>query len=398
MRILGIETSCDETAASIVEDGRTVLSNIIATATADVAPYGGVFPEVAARRQVEYIVPVIERALKSAGTACQDIKAIAVTKGPGLLTSLLVGVMAARTLASAWKQPLIGVHHTLGHLDSPWLELENTLRGEAYQYTSILVPSAPPEFPTLTLSVSGGHTELWLRGSHTRGTLLGRTLDDAAGEAFDKGAVLLGLPYPGGPALSRLAGTGNPTSVTFPSPLAGEETCNFSFAGLKTSLKYHLRDRGGLAVLSQEEIRDITASYQEAICRHLVSRVERAIRLHPHVHAIHLVGGVSANARLQTLLQDRVRQLSTACPAKLKRSAERSGVNGLPTDLSPEALAKEEALAKVGQLSIRWPAAIEFCTDNAAMIAGAAFFMVQELSEKAFAPFETEASPQLIAF
>lgn len=338
MRILGIETSCDETAAAIVQDGRIVLSTIIASSKKEQELYGGVFPEVAARRQLECIVPAIHQALERARLPTSHLDAIAVTKGPGLLPSLLVGNMAARTLASVWKKPLIGVHHTLGHLDSPWLEC-----GE------------DPAFPLLTLSVSGGHTELWLRESHTKGKVLGRTLDDAAGEAFDKGATLLGLPYPGGPALSALAEKGNPASVRFPSPLEGHDGCDFSFAGLKTSLKYMLRDRGGLLALSEQEKRDTAASFQETICAHLLSGISKALKLCPEAREVHLVGGVSANTRLRKLLTE-----------LLSRGSLRT--------------------------RIRTPTRMEYCTDNAAMIAAAGYFLVEERGEDAFDTFSTEAS------
>ncbi len=339
MRILGIETSCDETAASVVEGGRRVLSNVIASSRKEQEAFHGVFPEVAARRQLECIVPAVDQALERAHLQPSELDAIAVTKGPGLLPSLLVGTMAARTLAAVWKKPLVGVHHTLGHLDSPWLECEDE-----------------PAFPLLTLSVSGGHTELWLRESHTKGQLLGRTLDDAAGEAFDKGATLLGLPYPGGPALSLLAEKGDLKAVKFPSPLAGKEGLSFSFAGLKTSLKYLLRDAGGLLALSEEEKKNIAASYQEAICRHLLSRVEKALKLYPEAREVHLVGGVSANTRLRRGLQELL-------GAETKH---------------------------------RTPLRFEYCTDNAAMIAAAAYFLIEERWDGVFASFETEASVSLM--
>lgn len=368
MRILGIETSCDETAASVVEDGVKVLSNVIATSSAEHARYGGVFPEMAARRQLECIVPALQGALDDARVNPRDLDAVAVTKGPGLLPSLLIGVSAARVFASRFSLPLIGVHHTLGHLSSPWLER-----------TSEIV------FPVLALSVSGGHTELWLRESHAKGALLGRTRDDAAGEAFDKGAVLLGLPYPGGPALSRLAEAGDSESVPFPLPFQGHETCDMSFSGLKTSLKYLLRDKGGIEALSEKERKDIAASYQEAICKHLVSRITQALGIHPKVREVHLVGGVSANIRLRALLQELVRQ--------------RSIVNGLPGEARPVRRSLGEGgRAKSGQPAIRWPKAIEWCTDNAAMIAAAAYFMAQERGDRACSPFEAEASAGPMAF
>lgn len=337
MRILGIETSCDETAAAVVENGRKVLSNVIASSVKEQAEFGGVYPEVAARKQVEFIIPVVDQALREAEMKSADLDAIAVTKGPGLLTSLLIGGIAARTLSSVWKKPLIGVHHTLGHLCSPWLESSDEI-----------------PFPVLALSVSGGHTEIWHRESHMKGTLLGSTRDDAAGEAFDKGATLLGLPYPGGPALSKLAEMGNPHFIEFPRPLLGEKTCDFSFSGLKTSLKYALRDRGGLDAQSEAERRDIAASFQEAICNHLVSRVERALELHPEVREFHLVGGVAANSRLRKILRTTV-------------GARRA-------------------------LPLRVPVDFSYCTDNAAMIASAGFFLVSELGKKAYERFETEAS------
>ena len=330
MIVLGIETSCDETSAALVENGKRVLAEVTASSVQEQAKYGGVFPEVAARRQLEFITSVIEEAVGE-----NQFDAIAVTRGPGLLTSLLVGTTAARTLASIWKKPLIGVHHTLGHLSSPWLECDDDI-----------------EFPILALSVSGGHSEIWLRESHTQGKLIGKTRDDAAGEAFDKGAALLGLPYPGGPAISKLAEGGNPHYIEFPRPLAGEETLGFSFSGLKTSLKYALRDRGGVEVLSEAERKDVAASFQEAVCRHLVDQIVRALEEHD-VRELHLVGGVAANGRLREMLKERC-----------------------------------------GDVKMRIPP-LKYCTDNAAMIAAAGYFMHQELGEGAYEKFETEASTVL---
>src|SRR3989344_2396156 len=188
MRSLGIETSCDETAIAIVEDGQRVKSSVIASSVEAFTATGGVIPEEAARKQIECIVAVLKEVLHKGEMSWDQIDAIAVTKGPGLLGSLLIGTVTSRALASIWEKPLIGVHHTLGHLSSTWLDLPE---------------GQEPQFPILTLSASGGHTELWLRTNHLSGTLLGRTRDDAAGEAFDKGATLLGLPYPGGPSISK---------------------------------------------------------------------------------------------------------------------------------------------------------------------------------------------------
>ena len=192
MYILGIETSCDETSAAVVRDGQIVLSCVIASSRKEFERSGGVIPEYAARRQGECMIRIIERALSEGKISAQDIDSIAVTRGPGLLGSLLVGTVTARSLGSIWNKPVITVHHTLGHLYSPWLAATDSVVSK-------------PTFPLLSLSVSGGHSDLWYFTDHCQGKLIGTTRDDAAGEAFDKGASMLGLPYPGGPALSKLA-------------------------------------------------------------------------------------------------------------------------------------------------------------------------------------------------
>lgn len=336
MRILGLETSCDETAAAVVEDGTRVLSNVIASSRDAFQKSGGVIPEEAARRQVECILPVLQQAFDGIGLTPKDLDAIAVTRGPGLLGSLLVGTTTARILASIWRLPLIGVHHIIGHLSSTWLMPET---------------SNEPTFPILTLSASGGHTELWLREAHTRGQLLGRTRDDAAGEAFDKGATLLGLPYPGGPAIAALAEEGDRMRFTFPLPLAEENTLDFSFSGLKTALRYLLRDlENKQRAISSQQRADLAASYQHALCRHLVDRIRRALAKYPDIRDVHLVGGVSANRHLRTLAAD-----------------------------------------AIGNRLLRFPVKLSWCTDNAAMIAAAAEFLIRErgMPEDAW---ETEAS------
>lgn len=330
MRILGIETSCDETAAALVEDGRVVRANVIASSMKNFERTGGVIPEQAARRQVEYILPVLEEVLRGTGLVMDEIDAIAVTKGPGLMGSLLTGTATARMLSLLWGKPLIGVHHTLGHLTSPWLGLEEE-----------------PQFPVLTLSASGGHTELWLRTAHAEGMLLGRTRDDAAGEAFDKGASLLGLPYPGGPAIGETALKGDEKAVKFPLPLTKEDTLDFSFSGLKTSLRYAVRDAGPLG---ETLIANLAASYQFALCRHLADRVKNALEEHD-VREVHVVGGVSANTRLREMMRE-------TC----------------------------------GGLTVRTPQTLSYCTDNAAMIASAAYYLWKEKSDEAFEGFATSAS------
>ncbi|MDD5102834.1 MAG: tRNA (adenosine(37)-N6)-threonylcarbamoyltransferase complex transferase subunit TsaD [Candidatus Peribacteraceae bacterium] len=339
MNVLGIETSCDETSAAVVTDGRTVQSCIIASSRSAFALSGGVIPEHAAREQLQSIHPVIDQALTQANMTAKDIDLIAVTRGPGLLGSLLVGTVTARTLAALWHTPLAGVHHTIGHLSSIWLD--------AQQF---------PQFPLLTLSASGGHTELWLRTSHAAGELLGQTRDDAAGEAFDKGASMLSLPYPGGPSVSQAGEHGNPRAFPFPHPLSDEDTLDFSYSGLKTALKYTLRDlttaqRSALSATGSPLAADLAASYEYAICTHLCDRVERALRRHENAQEVHVAGGVSANRRLRSMLG-----------------------------------------AVCGGRPVRFPAKLLYCTDNAAMIAAAATFLQQENNNKHNGHFETAAS------
>lgn len=336
MRILGIETSCDETSVAIVENGCCVRSCVIASSRRDFETKGGVIPEDAARRQLEMMLPVLEKALVDARCTQDEIDAIAVTQGPGLLGSLLVGTTTARVLATLWKKPLIPVHHTLGHLSSTWLCSD---------------VNHCPIFPLLTLSVSGGHSDVWMRTSHAIGTLIGTTRDDAAGEAFDKGAVMLGLPYPGGPALAALAKTGDEHAYAFPLPLEKEHTVDFSFSGLKTSLKYLLRDLGDTAKPAS-----VAASYQYAICTHLARALEIALQQHPEMHEIHLVGGVSANQRLREMTS---------------------------------------ALALKQGITVRWPCKILYCTDNAAMIAAAGYFLLSEKPEMLGSSFRTSATLDL---
>jgi N6-L-threonylcarbamoyladenine synthase len=336
MLVLGIETSCDETSAALVRDGRHVLSNVIASSKQAFAKLAGVIPEEAARQQVECMMPVVREALAAANITPAQIDAVAVTRGPGLLGSLLVGSVTARVLGACWDKPVIGVHHTLGHLSSPWLS----------------PPGTPPRdcrFPLLTLSVSGGHTDIWLRESHLRGRILGRTRDDASGEAFDKGASVLGLPYPGGPSIAAEAVRGNPKRYPFPKPLAGNDSLDFSFSGLKTALKYLLRDDPDAA----RNIPDVAASFQHAICVHLADRLERALERHPEANEVHLVGGVSANTHLREIAG---------------------------------------ALCRERSIELRHPLALPYCTDNAAMIAAAGYFMQQEQPRSAARPFETKAS------
>ena len=313
-RVLAVETSCDETAAAVVEDGRHILANIIASQVELHQRYGGVYPEVASRAHVEAVVPTIERALATAHIALDDVDAIAVTYGPGLAGSLLVGVNAAKGLALGRGLPLIGVNHLEGHIYSLWL-----------------TEGPEPKFPLLCLIVSGGHTELLLMTDHLTYRRLGGTIDDAAGEAFDKVARLLGLGYPGGPLIERAAANGNPKAFHFTRARTDNEY-DFSFSGLKTAVLRVVQE-----LESQETelpVADLAASFQAAVVDALVDKTLRAAQAF-HVQEILLAGGVSANTALR------------------------------------EALTKAAAPGPV-----RYPPLI-LCTDNAAMIAAAGYFRLQ---------------------
>jgi N6-L-threonylcarbamoyladenine synthase len=278
MKILGIETSCDETSVSVVENGRVILSNIIASSADMHAATGGIIPEQAARQQVVSILPVLSNALNSAGVTKEDIDAIAVTSGPGLIGSLLVGIETARTLSSLWDKPLISVNHLVAHLYANWLMDEE------------------PKFPALALVISGGHTDLVLMKNHGDIEWIGGTRDDAAGEAFDKAARLLGLPYPGGPAIGKEAQVyidNNPNDKLeyFPRPMKGDKNFDWSFSGLKTAV---LRETQKEKPLSTGQI---SAEVQEAIIDVLLDKTFKAVDLY-HPKSLLLAGGVSANARL----------------------------------------------------------------------------------------------------
>jgi N6-L-threonylcarbamoyladenine synthase len=285
--VLGIETSCDETAAAIVEDGRRVLADVVASQILVHAPYGGVVPEVASRQHVATIVPVIQRTVADAGITLGDLDAIAVTCGPGLVGALLVGVETAKSLAFALGKPLIGVNHLAGHLAAIFL-------GE----------DAPPPFPHLALLVSGGHTALIRVDEPGRTSLLGATRDDAAGEAFDKVGKLLGLGYPGGVAIDRLAATGNPRAVELPRALPARDDLDFSFSGLKTAVATRLAKTG---VPEGAALADFCASFQSAVVDVLVRKSRRAL-VREGLGALVVCGGVAANRGLRTALGEAARQ------------------------------------------------------------------------------------------
>lgn len=326
-RILGIESSCDETAAAVVSDGRVIHSNVVASQTDLHAKYGGVFPELASREHVKAIYAIVEQALIQAHLDIQDIDAVAVTRGPGLAGSLVVGVNMAKSLSLATGKPLIGVNHLEGHIYSAWLYPANTS------------PHQVPRFPLLALLISGGHSELVLIKDHLKYERLGGTLDDAAGEAFDKVARLLDLPYPGGPSIQKASHAGRATAFTFPRSMM-EGTWDFSFSGVKTSV---LRMVESLQAEGRTlPIDDLAASFQAAVVDVLIEKTLMAADEFD-VREIIVAGGVSANKRLREKIL-----------AESKR----------PVHIPP----------------------LSLCTDNAAMIAGAGYyhFIQQDFSSQDF--------------
>lgn len=283
-RVLGIESSCDETAAAVVENGRALLSNVVASQVELHSRYGGVFPEVASRQHIKTIYAVIEQALQQAHLSLIDVDAIAVTRGPGLAGSLVVGVNAAKGIALARGLPLVGVNHLEGHIYSSWV------------YPADLIhPSPEPQFPLMALLVSGGHTELNYIKGHLDYQRLGATLDDAAGEAFDKVARLLGLPYPGGPSIQTAAETGDPKAFNFPRTRL-EGTWDFSFSGLKTAVLRLVRkfEEAGTPL----PVNDLAASFQASVVDVLFTKTINAAKSYG-AREILVAGGVSSNRALR---------------------------------------------------------------------------------------------------
>ncbi len=323
--IFGIETSCDETAASVVKDGVEVLSNVVASQIAKHAPYGGVVPELAAREHLTAIGHVAGEALKTAGVKPDDLDAVAVTNGPGLIPALLVGLNFAKGFAAAHHKPLIGVNHFLAHIYG------------AFYDTGVKFDD-PSLYPMLAMVVSGGHTSIVLIGLDGQARIVGTTLDDAAGEAFDKAAKMLNLGYPGGPVIQKGAEKGDPLKYRFPRSLTGaagkpldpENRFNFSFSGVKTSLLYHARALGGPEKIEGQELYDTLASYQDAIVDVLCSKAFDAAE-HFNVASAVLSGGVACNS----VLRD---EFARRAPKRLKV----------------------------------FIAQRKYCTDNAAMVAGLA--------------------------
>jgi len=289
INILGIETSCDETAAAVVADGSTVKSSVIASQTGLHEKYGGVVPEIASRAHIENIYPVITEAMSQANVTKDDIAAIAVANQPGLTIALIVGVIAAKTLSFVWEKPLIAINHLHAHLQSAMIAEQDL------------------ELPAVALIVSGGHTCLYQCESPLELKLLGACIDDAAGEAFDKVATILKLPYPGGPAIEKIAKKGDPNAIDFPRTLLGPDSLDFSFSGIKTAVLYYcqgqdMKAENRVDSMSEQEIADIAASFQQAVIDVLVKKTRRVADM-VGAKTILLGGGVAANSVLRSALQ-----------------------------------------------------------------------------------------------
>ena len=316
MKILGIETSCDETAAAVVEDGSKILSNVVVSQIDIFAEYGGVIPEVAARSHLEAMMPVVNRALKDASCSWDKIDAIAVTHAPGLLGSLLIGTLTARTLAVLHDKPLYATHHLKSHVYANWLNVdeseelvsERALEAARPSFTlSKTNSSDSPQFPLLAMVISGGHTQILYMRGHDQFEIIGTTHDDAVGECFDKVAKILGLPYPGGPAIAKEALRGNENRYKLPHPHV--DGLDFSFSGLKTAVLRAVQKELGLPIshpshdlknhLTDEMRADFAASFQKTAIDILNEKIKLAIQEHPEIKSIVFAGGVSANQKLR---------------------------------------------------------------------------------------------------
>jgi len=336
INILGIETSCDETAAAVVADGRVVKSSVVASQTKLHEKYGGVVPELASRAHLEKICPIITEALDQADITKDDLDAIAVANQPGLAVALIVGVTAAKTLSLVWEKPLIAINHLHAHIQSA------------------IFNEPEVQLPAIALIVSGGHTSLYDYHSPLEPRLLGRTIDDAAGEAFDKVAMILNLSYPGGPSIEEAAKNGDPDAIDFPRTMLSKDSLDFSFSGIKTAVLYYcqgqdMKGENRIASMSRKEIADIAASFQKAVVDVLVEKTRRGAEK-IGAKTVLLGGGVAANTALRNALQQMCEQYH-GLPAR--------GTN--KKTVSPEKPLKLLVADK------------RYCTDNAVMVASLAY-------------------------
>ncbi len=399
MKILAIESSCDETAAAVVEDGRRILSNVVISQIDIFKEYGGVIPEVAARSHLEAILPVIHKALKDASLTKDDIDYIAVTHTPGLLGSLLIGTLTARTLAILWKKPLYAVHHLKSHIYANWLGSETSAKTIFVQHGCVAShlknrsehsPSSQatalrknvsagvsqlanlPEFPLLALVVSGGHTQIIYMRAHNQFEIIGTTRDDAVGECFDKVAKILGLPYPGGPSIAECAKNGDEVRYKLPHPKV--DGLDFSFSGLKTAVLRAVQAELDLPIstpsyelagkLTEQEKADFAASFQETACDILIEKLKIALEDHPEARSVVFAGGVSANA-------------------VLREKALKTLMNGLR---------REKGDSRGEDVKLFFPD-LRFAGDNAAMVGAAAYYEVMSGVEPTD-PYELNIAPR----
>lgn len=408
MKILAIETSCDETAAAVIEDGTKILSNVVVSQIDIFAAYGGVIPEVAARSHLEAILPVIHQALNDANLDKNDLDAIAVTHTPGLMGSLMIGTLTARMLAILWEKPLYPVHHLKSHIYANWLNIRENNEGEekkqglseisserirSYGEDERVSPAtagaddAPrggashlaPNFPLLSLVISGGHTQILYMPSHNHFKIIGTTRDDAVGECFDKVAKILGLPYPGGPAIAACAKNGNPHKYPLPHPKV--DGLDFSFSGLKTAVLRAVQSACGLPIstpsyelknhLTDEMRADFAASFQNTACDILLEKLQFALEAHPEALSLVFSGGVSANHLLrEKALHAPLNGLKTQ--NNHKHHAENSLKSAQIASDVPKS--PENHLSSYSTVYFPDP---KFTGDNAAMVGAAAYFEIQ---------------------
>lgn len=367
MLILGIETSCDETAAAVVRDGREILANTVVSQIDIFAEYGGVIPEVAARSHLEAILPVIDKALADAGCSWDEIDAIAVTHAPGLLGSLLIGTLTARTLAILHNKPLYAVHHLKSHVYANWLDAR----------------TSEIDFPILALVVSGGHTQILYMEGHNQFEIIGTTVDDAVGECFDKVAKILGLPYPGGPAIAKAAEGGDANKYKLPHPnISG---LDFSFSGLKTAVLRAVQKEVGVPIsfpshklkelLTFQQVCDFAASFQKTAVDILCEKMEKALSEHPEVKSVVMAGGVSANKALRE-------RVLTEYPSW-----------GHAQGRSPKLTVPKKDISATRSPQSFFPAP-SLSGDNGAMVAAAAYYEIQS-GVKPTDPYKLNIYPRI---